>query len=557
MSQGPFGLEMRRAGFSCCVFMVAVGAGACSSSTQSVTSASTVKCAVTAAATPTSFSAAGGSGTLEVSTYRECQWDAVAATPWIQLDDTSTRTGAANISFRVAANVDPASRNGMINVADAKVGITQDAATCVFSVDPRSATVPAGGGRQTVSVTASSPKCTWTAQSQSDWLGVLDAGQRTGSGQLTYEAHGTTGPVRTGTLLVAGQVVTVTQTQGCTTSIAPSGQNVPASGGTGTVAVATDAACPWSARSDAPWIVITSGQAGNGPGTVGFSVGAWVGPTRSGTLTVDGHPVTVTQASGCRYMIDSASQSIPAGGGSAAVTVHSAAGCGWTASANVSWLTITSGATGAGDGHVQFTAAASTGPARSGTLIVADQTFTVTQASGCAYALTPARQDVGNGGGTGSFTVTASPGCTWTATSLAPWISITSSPSSNGPGAVNFTVIANPMGLPARTSAITVNGQAFTVNQAAGVPCVYTIAPTSQDFSPAAGTGSFSVTTVLTCPWTASSNDPWITTIGSPSGAGNGTVSFSVAANLPGSAARIGTIGVRGPIFTITQGAAP
>ena len=74
--------------FSFCAVVVAVATGACSSSSQSVTSASTAKCAVTATATPPSFSAAGGSGALAVSTNRECEWNAVAASPWIQLDDS-------------------------------------------------------------------------------------------------------------------------------------------------------------------------------------------------------------------------------------------------------------------------------------------------------------------------------------------------------------------------------------------------------------------------------------------------------------------------------------
>jgi Viral BACON domain/Putative binding domain, N-terminal len=539
-----------------CLLSVATACGACSSSTQSVTSASTTKCGVSAVATPASFPAIGGSGILAVLTNRDCQWSA-AASPWIQLDDTATKLGAADLSFSVAPNPDLTVRKGTISIADTSVAITQDATACVFTVAPRTASVSAGGGRQTLAVTASSQQCPWTARSDSDWLAVLDGAQRTGSGQLTYEARGTTGPARTATLLVAGQSVTVTQTPGCATSFTPTAQSVASSGGSGSVAVVTDAACTWSSRSDAAWVVITGGQTGTGPGTVRFSVDAWDGPARSGTLTIDGRPFTVTQATGCRYTVDSASQSVAAAGGSGNVTVHAAAGCGWSASTSVPWLMLVSGTTGSGDGRVQFTVAASTGPARSGTLTIADQAFTVTQASGCSYTLAPASVDVGNGGGSGTIAVTTAPACAWTATSSVPWITITGSPSAAGSGAVTFSVLGQPMGLPARTGTIIVNQQTVTVNQAAGVPCVYAIDPTAQAFSAAAGAGSFSVSTVLTCPWTAYSNDPWITITGFASGAGNGTVSFSVAANPAGSPARVGTIGVRGPTFTITQSAAP
>src|SRR5204862_3227136 len=126
---------------------------------------------------------------------------------------------------------------------------------------------------------------------------------------------------------------------------------------------------------------------------------------------------------------------------------------------------------------------------------------------------------VGDGGGAGSFAVSTSPGCAWTAASRAPWITIAGASSGTGAGAVNFSVTGNPMGLPPRSGIISVNEQTFTVNQSSGVPCVYTLTPTSQEFSAGAGSGSFSVATVLTCPWTASSNDPWITITG-PGGAG-------------------------------------
>src|SRR5947208_12624206 len=119
---------MRQVVLALIVCVAAPWAGACSSSTQNVTSPSTVKCAVTAAATPSSFSAAGGSGTLSVSTNRECQWSAAAAGSWIQFDGTPTGQGDATIAFNVATNSDPGIRKGTISVGDQRVGITQDAA---------------------------------------------------------------------------------------------------------------------------------------------------------------------------------------------------------------------------------------------------------------------------------------------------------------------------------------------------------------------------------------------------------------------------------------------
>jgi hypothetical protein len=545
---------MRRIAVALFVAVAAAWAVTCGSSSQTVTSPSTTKCAVTATATPTAFPAAGGSGTLSVATNRECQWSVAAGSGWIQLGSGTSGQGDASVPFSVAANADPAGRKGDIIVGGQQVGITQDAAPCVFTVSPRNDSINADGGRKSLSVTANSSPCAWTAQSNADWLTIVSGAQGTGNGQVTYEARGTTGPTRSGTLLVAGQAVTITQSQGCSISLAPTSQNVAANGGTGTIVVTTAVGCQWSAQSDSAWIAVTSGQSGTGAGSVTFSVNASNGPARTGTVTVGGYAFTITQASGCQYTIDPVSQSIPAAGASGTINVHSGAGCQWTASSSASWLSISSGATGSGNGSVQFAVPTSTGPARSATITIGGQAATIDQASGCTYALVPTSQTFADWpGSTGSFTVNTSAGCTWTAISQAQWITIASGSSGSGNGTVSYAVEGNPMGSAARTGTIAVNNQTFTVNQNAGAACVYTLSPTSQGFSAGGGSGGFTVTTVLTCPWYASSNDSWITVTSYPSGVGNGYVTFSVAQNPAGSGPRVGTIDVRGQIFTVTQ----
>jgi hypothetical protein len=61
--------------------------------------------------------------------------------------------------------------------------------------------------------------------------------------------------------------------------------------------------------------------------------------------------------------------------------VSSQSGCGWTTTSNASWLTVTAGANGTGNGTVSFHAAANGGTSpRTGTLTIAGQSVTVTQA---------------------------------------------------------------------------------------------------------------------------------------------------------------------------------
>jgi hypothetical protein len=124
-----------------------------------------------------------------------------------------------------------------------------------------------------------------------------------------------------------------------------------------------------------------------GNGTVTFTVAANSGAARSGTLTIAGQTFTVSQAAPpppppppCTFTIAPTSQNVTNAGGSGSVAVTASAGtCAWTATANDAWLTISGAASGTGNGTVAFTAAANTGPDRTGTLTIGGQTFTVLQ----------------------------------------------------------------------------------------------------------------------------------------------------------------------------------
>ena len=74
--------------------------------------------------------------------------------------------------------------------------------------------------------------------------------------------------------------------------------------------------------------------------------------------------------------------SLPPAGGLFFVAVTAAVGCNWVASSASSWITISSGASGAGNGTVSYIVTANSGVGRSGTLIIAGQTITVNQSPG-------------------------------------------------------------------------------------------------------------------------------------------------------------------------------
>ena len=85
----------------------------------------------------------------------------------------------------------------------------------------------------------------------------------------------------------------------------------------------------------------------------------------------------------CSVSIDPLSANYGAGSGAGSVSVTAGASCGWTAINNdPSWLSVTSGSPGSGNGSIGYSVTANSGPARTGTLTIAGQTFTVNQAVG-------------------------------------------------------------------------------------------------------------------------------------------------------------------------------
>jgi YD repeat-containing protein len=186
---------------------------------------------------------------------------------------------------------------------------------------------------------------------------------------------------------------------GCTFSISPTSAAAPSGGATGSVGVSAPGGCPWTASSANPaWLTITSGSSGSGSGTVAYSAAANPGPARSGALTIAGQAFTLSQAGACSYTITPTSASVGSGAGTGSVSVTAGSGCAWSASSNASWLSIASG--GSGSGSVGYSVAANTGPARTGTLTVAGQTFTVNQANGCNTSCWPDLDGDGFGAGT-------------------------------------------------------------------------------------------------------------------------------------------------------------
>jgi len=517
-----------------------------------------------------SFGPSGGEGVATVTARQaNCAWTVATDAPWVTVI-AGSGSGSGTARFVVAPNPGGA-RNAVVVIAGVPVSVSQTAsqvAGCEFATAPASQDVGAGGGDGSVRVTATGSNCVWGAVANVPWI-TMETGSGSGTGDARYVVAANTGGARTGTIAVAGHTFTVTQAAAspppppptCEVTAAPTAESVGPNGGEGTVQVtAASSNCTWNATSNAAWITVAPGS-GSGSGSVRYTVRANSGPARTGTLTVAGTTVTITQAStpsapACEVSAAPNAEAFGGNGGEATVRVTaSASNCTWSAASNVGWVTVQT-ASGSGSADVRYVVAPNTGPARSGTLVVAGVTVTVTQAAAppppaCEVSAAPTSASVGPGAATGSVQVTTSaPNCTWTATSGVPWITVGTGAGS-GSGSVPYTVAANTG--PARTGTLVVAGTTVTITQAAASApaCEFTVSPTTQAIGVAGGTGSATVTaTASTCAWPATSNASWIVLTGG-GGTGNGAVSYVVAPNL--GPARTGTLTVAGATVTVNQ----
>jgi hypothetical protein len=82
----------------------------------------------------------------------------------------------------------------------------------------------------------------------------------------------------------SNEILVLTSELSCIYSISSTYQGFEEQGGTGTVSVTATTGCAWTASSNASWLVITSGSAGSGSGSIEYSVTANTGLHARGAL---------------------------------------------------------------------------------------------------------------------------------------------------------------------------------------------------------------------------------------------------------------------------------
>jgi hypothetical protein len=207
------------------------------------------------------------------------------------------------VTYNVLANKG-ATRTGRITAGGKIFTVTQSAAGCTFSISPASASAGSGGGTFTVGVTTGT-SCGWTAVSNVAWITVPFGGSGAGSGNVTVSVGANAGTTsRTGTVTIAGHTYTVTQaastssmasiSEGCSYTLGTTAVTAPAGGGANSVKMTAPSGCTWKATSNSSWLMILAGS-GSGSGWVTYSVAPNTGATRTGTISVAGKTLTITQ----------------------------------------------------------------------------------------------------------------------------------------------------------------------------------------------------------------------------------------------------------------------
>jgi hypothetical protein len=474
--------------------------------------------------------------------------------------DPATGLGSVDAAQLINHWNDPAGPSFQLSATPALVTVTTGSSASV------SLKLAAGGGFNSAvtlsatglpsGITAAFTPATLPAGTTSSAL-QISASANAAPGSFSFNISGSGGGV-TNTLAVQATV-----SRPCTYTINPTAASAAAAASSYSVQVTAPAGCSWSASKTTSWITLTSGATGSGNGTVAYAVDANAATApRSGSIAVSGAgqnpPVTLTVSQAgvpCTYSVTPKSATVVALAGSYTLQVSAQSGCSWTAASNSSFLSVTAGASGSGNGPVTYAAAPNTSAARSGTLTVAGVTVNITQSAPepgkPVFSLSPGSAGFTAPAAAGTVAVTASVStATWTAVSNAGWIKVTSGASGKGSQNVGYSVAANT-GTSSRTATLTIAGVVFTVTQAAvackgslGTPVV---TPNSGGFAI-----TFPVAIAAGCAWTATSDQPWLTVTSGATGTGSGKAIYQAATNTTG-AQRSATAVIAGVRMTITE----
>lgn len=512
-----------------------------------------------------SFNSDGGDSVVGVMTEPGCSWSAASSAPWITVSAGPGGTGTGSVSCNVAPNPDYSARTGQVMIAGRTFSVVQAGIPCSFQLSLNQRTHGPATEYHFFEVSATAG-CRWTVQSTDSWITVTSPSNWVGNGRVDYwVAANTSGLLRTGTVTLANQTFTVVQLgYACTYALSPQSRFHTPVSESAIINVTAPVGCAWYVVNTNSWMIIKLYTNGVGNDIVRYTVFPNPFPRpRSGVLTIGGEPFTVNQAAApCVYSLLQTNQVYGPGPAPDMVSLSALAECPWTATTTANWVVI-SNAVGTGGAQIGYFVSPNWAKEdRTGIIQIASQRLTITQlGTPCSFNISPTSRSVSSGANTGSVNVSYSANggaassnqfCYWTALNTNSWITVYQPAVPVNKGSFTYSIAPNNFGA-ARSGNIVVGGKTLTVSQA-GIPCTYSVSPSSRSHGYEVETGLVNFTTVVGCAWSANPSASWISINSPASGVSSGSVTYQLAQNA--GPARSGSITIGSATFTINQGAA-
>ena len=307
--------------------------------------------------------------------------------------------------------------------------------------------------------------------------------------------------------------------------------------------ILTSGSGTWTASANVSWLTLTPRTSGNAGDSCIYVVNSNLSAdTRQGIITLAGNTHTVTQT-GYPATLTPALVTINLAGGSRTVAVTTSVGVSWTAVSNAGWITVST-PSGIGSGTVAYTVAAYTGvTTRTGSLIIGNQTFTVTQ-TGTDVNILPYSVDKAYSSDIVMVAVSALSTTNWNVTSNDSWISVVDPGNKFGNSTVTLGIGTNPSFLD-RTGTVQIGSATFTIHQSGTPNPILDILPKVATAEATGAYGNIAVFATPDAPWTAETLSSWII-LSNTIGAGNGNIGYVASAN-PALSPRTGTVRVYAP----------
>jgi hypothetical protein len=171
-------------------------------------------CTFALSSTTATHHAGTSTGLVSVTTAAGCSWSVANTNSWLSILSGANGTNNGLVRYFVTANATAFTRSGYLLIADQWFAVTQLGSTsappCAFSISPSNGTHSSASSTGLVSVSTSAG-CSWTVANTNAWVAIESGASGSGNGLVRYLLTENSGAPRSGNLLVAGQLFTITQ----------------------------------------------------------------------------------------------------------------------------------------------------------------------------------------------------------------------------------------------------------------------------------------------------------------------------------------------------------